>query len=1554
MHYNSSRTGRTITSAIALTLTLFSLLSICLAVRMPTAGRGLSQANSESGVPRDELTSNPSPAESLLASYSPGASGAASSARTRRHVKRNAKKQSSFSVSAVPGIAQITISWPAVGGSGTVYTVRWHCLSGGGNILTTTGGLTATQTTSLSNGLIYYYNVSADLGTTHLGSGVSSNVMLWLPGPASINCYVNGSGHTILNWSPVTGATSYLLTGYGPYTTSATTYDVGIIPAYTNYGLTISSANSCGYGGNIHINTIGSSSVPNALPTYVNAQPYCPLCALLHGAGEGDPVNLATGSEVYAPAADLSVYNPNGVGFTFARTFTSTLSAHSVSSPGMGAGWTHPYDFSVRTIPGGSTSWPNLELVYPTAATETWAPILSGGSPTGAFAHVTGAPYIVTGSPGSGGAWNSLTMTWKDGTTWTFTALATEAYALTLIQNQVGQGISISYDSGRRLTGIYDYTSTTQLVSFTYDVYGMLASVNDLYGRSVFYTNGSSASSQPELLNVSQITATTVGAGGATSKASITYTIAGGAQLNSITVPSPTGSGTATASFNYTGTGQIASIVDGNNNNFGFTYNYLNTIVKMKSSAGVVALTYTEYFDSSGRMTSIKDANSHSKIWAYGDTSNPFEATSFTDENSDVTTLTYDAFGSATAVTSPIGVTTTSTYAYTAFPMGRLVQIQTGTLSPTTFTYYEPSGLISSIAAPEPGGSGTVTSSYVYDGLGNMTSATVPGSGAYTIRTITLNYTTDGTYSQGEALGQPLTITDNGGNISHYRYDFLGHVVSEVDPLGCETDFGYNIAEQQIQETYPPTGQTGPGRSYSTTTYLFPGGLSTSDSVYDESGGLARTVSIAYGPEGEVLSTSGFTDAAQFTYDADYRVVTAKDGNSGVTTFGYDLVGNLSTETIPGGNIYSYPTYDAAHHLLQKIDPNGIITNYTYASPGSLLSTINAPLDSSVNASLGYDSYGRLSSMSDSSGTRTSSYCDSYLASEVTTYTGLPAQTVSFGFNPDGSRLSMSTPSGTFVYGYDSVGHLSSLTNPFGETSAWSYSARGDLIAQILGNGSGSTYRYNALGQLTQLQNLNPLGSVLSSYGTVAYNATGDLTSVAAAINGSLPTSGTLSFAYDPLDRLTHESSTLGSGYSLAHGYDPNSNLTTLRGSTLTYNSKGQLSTTGMTFDPNGNPTTYNGTGITFDSDDRLTAFGTAMTAGYRSDHLRAWKSAGTTTTYFLYDGATLLCELDSSGNVLRTYTNGANGLLSSNTSAGSIFYTFDYRGATVHRLDSYGNIVTAHGSDAYGADLALEADPYSGFGAQFGYYHDSETGLFYLQNRYYDPAFGRFLNRDPTGLDGGTNRYGFVAGNPVTRVDPWGLDGITIWGYNFTPDVVLDGLDTYANAARKMVGAPYSTGAESKPGFEFAYYSSAVGFEAATWAASEIIAPIMAAKLAPVAARARALKAALAASKFNPRRAKACAFSGEGVYRLVTKTGKVYIGQTSDILRRFGEHGVNKLIVKNGGLDYIEFMEVKGGKLAREVAEQRLINSHGLENLLNQRNAIGAARKHLMSRFPG
>jgi RHS repeat-associated protein len=48
-------------------------------------------------------------------------------------------------------------------------------------------------------------------------------------------------------------------------------------------------------------------------------------------------------------------------------------------------------------------------------------------------------------------------------------------------------------------------------------------------------------------------------------------------------------------------------------------------------------------------------------------------------------------------------------------------------------------------------------------------------------------------------------------------------------------------------------------------------------------------------------------------------------------------------------------------------------------------------------------------------------------------------------------------------------------------------------------------------------------------------------------------------------------------------------------------------------------------------------------------------------------------------------------------------------------------------------------------------------TGLYYYRARFYDPILKRFIAEDPIGLAGGMNVYGYVGGDPVSRVDPSG-----------------------------------------------------------------------------------------------------------------------------------------------------------------------------------------------------
>ena len=67
------------------------------------------------------------------------------------------------------------------------------------------------------------------------------------------------------------------------------------------------------------------------------------------------------------------------------------------------------------------------------------------------------------------------------------------------------------------------------------------------------------------------------------------------------------------------------------------------------------------------------------------------------------------------------------------------------------------------------------------------------------------------------------------------------------------------------------------------------------------------------------------------------------------------------------------------------------------------------------------------------------------------------------------------------------------------------------------------------------------------------------------------------------------------------------------------------------------------------------------------------------------------------------------------------------------------------------------------------GYYFDEETGLYYLQTRYYDPEVGRFISRDSIEYADpeticGLNLYAYCGNNPVMFADLLGTSWSSFW----------------------------------------------------------------------------------------------------------------------------------------------------------------------------------------------
>lgn len=112
----------------------------------------------------------------------------------------------------------------------------------------------------------------------------------------------------------------------------------------------------------------------------------------------------------------------------------------------------------------------------------------------------------------------------------------------------------------------------------------------------------------------------------------------------------------------------------------------------------------------------------------------------------------------------------------------------------------------------------------------------------------------------------------------------------------------------------------------------------------------------------------------------------------------------------------------------------------------------------------------------------------------------------------------------------------------------------------------------------------------------------------------------------------------------------------------------------------------------------------------------------------------------------------------------------------------------------SYGANAGYAYDEFDGYiydESLIGF--DRETNLHYNYFRdCYDPSTGRYCQADPIGLVGGINPYSYVGGNPVSRIDPLGLQyagGFT--GRPFFPVTNPAWRDVFNNVGNLPVPAP-------------------------------------------------------------------------------------------------------------------------------------------------------------------
>ena len=179
----------------------------------------------------------------------------------------------------------------------------------------------------------------------------------------------------------------------------------------------------------------------------------------------------------------------------------------------------------------------------------------------------------------------------------------------------------------------------------------------------------------------------------------------------------------------------------------------------------------------------------------------------------------------------------------------------------------------------------------------------------------------------------------------------------------------------------------------------------------------------------------------------------------------------------------------------------------------------------------------------------------------------------------------------------------------------------------------------------------------------------------------------------------------------------------------------------------------------------------------YDDSGIRTSKTVNGTKTDYYLNGTAIIMQ--KTGDQCIWYTYDESGNLSGLRVGNSEYYYYrNGQGDIIGIIDGTGSIAAKYSYDAWGTPIAITdgaGNDVSGNASHIanvnpfryrGYFYDTETGLYYLQSRYYDPQVGRFLNADgyvSTGQDVlGHNMFVYCGNNPVNKYDPTGKFALT------------------------------------------------------------------------------------------------------------------------------------------------------------------------------------------------
>lgn len=412
-------------------------------------------------------------------------------------------------------------------------------------------------------------------------------------------------------------------------------------------------------------------------------------------------------------------------------------------------------------------------------------------------------------------------------------------------------------------------------------------------------------------------------------------------------------------------------------------------------------------------------------------------------------------------------------------------------------------------------------------------------------------------------------------------------------------------------------------------------------------------------------------DTQTWTFDPNGRVASYSNGLNQTTAYTYDADGNMASMTNPLSDVTTL-TYNSEGRLTSRGNPDGSSTAFAYAQAGPGSASVSVSPGVTRSASIGYDSLGRETSVTDPRG-----------------------KTWTYNYNTSGDLASVTDPlNHTTTYGYDAMGRRTSITDALSRTSTIAYDVRGRVRRATGPDGAVSEFEYDDHGDLAKTK--DPLGRTTGytydPYGRIeaVVDATGGTTRYSYALTSDLigltdARGQTTSFEYDAFNRLS-KTTYPGGGFE-TNTYDAAARLQThtdRRGivSTFSYDAAGRL--IGKSYS-DGTPAVSYGYGTVgrlvsaTNGADTLT-----WTYDLAGQVVSEQSARAATTVGYLYDDGGNRTALSLNGSAFLSYAyDDASRLLS--LSRGSNSFVFGYDAVNRRISLSYPNGVTT----SYSYDLA-------------------------------------------------------------------------------------------------------------------------------------------------------------------------------------------------------------------------------------------------------------------------